>query len=122
MEKNKSKKKDDKTILVIVGIIALIIIFVIVRQNYCSEIVPKQVEEKYTDQEPYTVYESRTSTKTIARDNCDYDSGCVCTGRYLGILKSGCKECSCDITTQVPVTKYRNVEKTRIVTKDVKRC
>jgi len=121
-EETKKKKEGNKVWIIIGGIVLVVIIAVLARKDYCSEIVPKQVDESYTDQEPYTVYESRTRTKTVVEDDCDWSRKCVCTKRYLGILKSGCKECSCDITSEVPVTKYRSVEKTRIVTKNVKRC
>ena len=111
------------TLYLWIGIAVMVAFFlIVVGYSYCNQIIPKQVQQTYTEQEPYTVYESRTRTQTVAQDYCDEDSDCVCTDRYLGIFKTGCKECSCTITSEHPVTKYRNVEKTRIVTENIKRC
>ncbi len=125
---SKSHKKDHisvkrKWVNIVIGVLGIILILFLVN-NYCNQIVPKQVEETYTEQEPYTVYETQTRTQYIVKDHCNGGSipNCVCVESYMGIFKKGCKACNCQITEQVPVTKYKNVQKTRIVTRDAKRC
>lgn len=101
-------------------LIIVIIIALIGGYTYCNQIITKQVQETYTEQEPYTVYETRTRTQEVVESNCDSSRNCVCTGRYLGIFN--CRKCDCRVTEDIPITKYRTVEKTRIVPKNVKRC
>lgn len=126
-EKPISKKHEDvsddekKWVYVVISVLCVVLALAWIN-NYCNQIVPKQVEESYTAQEPYQVMEMRTRTQYIEEDHCNQDAGCSCVERYLGIFKSGCKACNCQITEQIPVTKYNAVQKTRIVTKDVKRC
>lgn len=113
--KDNSPKKSYWWVWLVIGLLVIIGGY-----TYCNQMIPVEVQDTYTEQEPYTVYETRTRIQEVVESGCDDDPDCVCTGRYFGLF--GCSKCDCEITESVPVTKYREVEKTRTITKNVKRC
>lgn len=116
----KTKIHTSSSWYLVVGLLVVAVVAFFAYKNYCDQLVPKQVSVKYTEQEPYTIYEAQTRTQHVREDNCDRRSECSCTGKFLFI--GYCTSCDCQITEQVPVTKYREVEKTRVETQMVKRC
>lgn len=109
-------------IALIAGAVVVVVAIVAVSgyKEYCNELVPKDVTVKYTEQEPYVIYETQTRIMHVKESHCDENVECDCTGRFL--LIGTCTSCDCEVTSKVPVTKYRQVEKTRVETQMVKRC
>ncbi|MFW9880122.1 MAG: zinc-ribbon domain-containing protein [Candidatus Thorarchaeota archaeon] len=102
------------TVIVGLLIISAVVIFVIP--------LPYTATEAYTEQQPYEAQESydvqKTSTTTINRENCDDDVNCKCIKKNWLFQ---CVSCSCNMqvtsTDQRTVTKYKDVQRTRAVTK-----
>ncbi len=114
-------KKNTTVILIVVGIFVIAaVVGVLARRTYCNEIITKDVLETYWDKEPYVVYETRRDTYELAETDCDERPNCDCISKALWVFN--CIRCSCTRTEQVPVTYYRDVQKTRIVPQQVKRC
>lgn len=85
--------------------------------------VSYEVKEQYIESVPYTEEESYIDTEsyieTVNTKDCDYNSGCTCTGKHW--LWGYCVSCDCtrerSITQYRNVTKYKEVIKERTVTK-----